>query len=415
MRNNNNNSQFNIFIFKKFINNIVRVLFDLYNVIFSSKYKYIKLEQMLHYCRKKIPFYKGEGEQLESFMFTCKTTIQNNFNKFPNKNVLINTGSTSGTSGSPGYFYRDIKNMAAEQYFLNEYFQWKGKQRVWLRGDEVFPYGSKPKIPYIKIPFFGDIYISSYHLNDETLDIVVTALKNRKNMALWAYPASAALLAEYCLRKGVELSFDIVATSSEKLYKHQAKVIEKAFNVKVKDLYGQGERVAALYRCEEAHYHEIPHYSYVEYINIKDDLYHIAGTSLHNNAMPLIRYKMNDIFRISEKKCGCGVTSKNITEILGREDDYITTPKGICPGILFAAPFQRLRNIKETQIIQRTDTKIDVLVVKNENFNVEDQELLEKTIYGIITQEVCDIYYVQQLEKDKSGKLRFIINHSINK
>lgn len=412
---NNSESQFNIFIFKKVINNFVRVFFDLYNVIFSSKYKYIKLEKMLHYCRQSIPFYKGEGDQLDSFMFINKATIQNNFNQFPNKNILTNTGSTSGTSGSPGYFYRDINNMAAEQYFLNEYFQWKGKRKVWLRGDEVFPYGSKPKIPYIKIPLFGDIYISSYHLNDETLDIVVAALKKYKNMVLWAYPASAALLAEYCLRKNVKLSFDIVATSSEKLYEHQAKIIESAFNVKVKDLYGQGERVAALYRCEEGHYHEIPYYSYVEYLKIKDDLYKIVGTSLHNNAMPLVRYKMNDIFRINETLCRCGATSKNITEILGREDDYITTPKGVCPGILFAAPFQRLRNIKETQIIQRTDTKIDVLVVKNEKFNVIDKKLLERTIYGIITEAVCNIYYVQHLEKDKSGKLRFIINHTINK
>jgi len=409
------NSQFNIFIIKKFINNIVRIIFDLYNCIFSSRYKNVKLEKKLRYYRQKIQFYKGKGEKLESFLLTNKLIIQSNFDKFPKKGLLTNTGSTSGTSGSPGYFYRDIKNMAAEQFFLNEYFQWKGKQRVWLRGDEVFPYGSKPKVPYIKIPFFGDIYISSYHLNDEALDVVIEVLQKKNNMALWAYPASAVLLAEYCIRKNVKLSFDVVATSSEKLYEHQAKVIEKAFNVQVKDLYGQGERVAALYRCVEGHYHEIPNYSHVEYIRVKDDLYNIVGTSLHNNAMPLIRYKMNDIFRLSDKKCDCGVTSQNIIEILGREDDYIMTPKGVCPGILFAAPFQRLRNIKETQIIQRTKTKIDVLVVKNDAFNFEDKKLLEKTIYGIITKEVCNINYVRNLEKDKSGKLRFIINHTINK
>jgi len=404
-----------MFFIKKIINNIIRVFFNLYNYFVANSYKNIKIEETLNYCSNKIPFYEGKGDILDNYSFTNKSIIQNAFSAFPKKKVFTNVGSTSGTTGSPGYFYRDIKNMAAEQYFLNEYFQWKGKRKVWLRGDEVFPFGSKPKVPYIKIPFFGDIYISSYHLTDETLADVVDMLKKQKNMVLWAYPASAALLAEYCIRKSVKISFDVVATSSEKLYEHQAKVIEKAFNVQVKDLYGQGERVAALYRCVEGHYHEIPNYSHVEYIKIKDDLYNIAGTSLHNNAMPLIRYKMNDIFRLSQTKCGCGASSKNVIEILGREDDYITTPKGICPGILFAAPFQRLRNIKETQIIQRTKTKIDVLVVKNEAFNFEDQRLLENTIYGIITKEVCNINYVRSLEKDKSGKLRFIINHTINK
>lgn len=404
-----------MFIVKKFINNIVRVVFDLYNIIYSSKYETIKLEERLVFCCNKINFYSENDNSIDSFPFIDKTAIQNNFGAFPKRTLFTNVGSTSGTSGSPSHFYRDIKNMAAEQFFLNEYFQWKGKRRVWLRGDEVFPFESKPKAPYIQIPFFGDIYISSYHLNDDMLDVVVGALKQHKNMALWAYPASAALLAEYCIRKDVKLSFDVVATSSEKLYEHQAKTIEKAFNVKVKDWYGQGERIAAFYRCEQDHYHEIPHYSYVEYINIKDDLYYVAGTSLHNDVMPLVRYKMNDVFRIDETPCKCGAKSINIVEILGREDDYITTPKGICPGILFAAPFQRLNNIKETQIIQRTKTKIDVLVVKNDAFNFEDKKLLEKTIYGIITKEVCNIYYVRNLEKDKSGKLRFIINHTINK
>jgi len=404
-----------MFIFKKTINNVVRVFFDLYNRFFASNYKTIKLEERLRFCSENIPFYADKGDQIGNFPFIDKAAIQAGFNDFPKKTLLTNVGSTSGTTGSPGHFLRDIKNMAAEQFFLNEYFQWKGKKRVWLRGDEVFPYGSKPKIPYKTIPFFGDIYISSYHLNDEALGLVVEALKHHQNMVLWAYPASAALLAEYCVRKGVELSFDAVVTSSEKLYEHQATIIEKAFKVKVKDLYGQGERVAAFYRCEEGHYHEVPYYGFVEYLHIKDDLYNIAGTSLHNDVMPLVRYKMNDIFRILDTPCLCGAKSKNIVDILGRQDDYITTPKGVLPGILFAAPFQRLKNIKETQIIQRSEKVIEVLVVKNEKFNDADKALLEHLIYGVITREVCEIKYVEKLEKDKSGKLRFIINHAIKK
>jgi len=333
-----------MFLIKKFVNNIIRLFFDTYNYIFSSRYKTANLKQTLAYCNDNIPLYSGMGNEIECYPFMDKLTVQNNIAKFPTKKILANIGSTSGTTGSPGKFHRDIENMV-----------------------------------------------------------------------LWAYPAPAALLAEYCIRKNIKLNFDIIATSSEKLYEHQAKTIEDAFNVKVKDLYGQGERIAAFYRCELGHYHEIPNYSYVEYIHIKDDLYKIAGTSLHNKIMPLVRYKMNDIVKIEKKPCECGAKGKNIIEILGREDDYITTPKGICPGILFAAPFQRLRNIKETQIIQRSESKIDVLVVKNEDFNISDQRLLEETIYGIITKEVCEIIYVNKLEKDKSGKLRFIINHTIHK
>jgi len=402
-----------MFIIKKIINNIIRGLFDIHNSVYSGGYKAIKLEDRLKSYSINIPLYKGKEAYLRGFPVIDKTVIQNSFTDFPKKSKLTNIGSTSGTTGAPAHFYRDIKNMAAEQFFLNEYFQWKGKKKVWLRGDEVFPYGSKPKIPFKKVPFFGDIYISSFHLNDDSLALVVEELKKHTNLVLWAYPASAALLAEYCLRKGVKLSFDIVATSSEKMYGHQAKLIEKAFNVKVKDWYGQGERIAAFYRCAQGHYHEISHYSHVEYINVKDDLYHIVGTSLHNDVMPLVRYKMNDLFRIDKAPCQCGDKGKNVVEIIGREDDYITTSKGILPGILFAAPFQRLRNIKETQIIQHSKRDVEVLVVKNDHFNIEDEKLLEATVYGIITKAICTIKYVANLEKNRSGKLRFIINHTI--
>ena len=84
-----------------------------------------------------------------------------------------------------------------------------------------------------------------------------------------------------------------ILTSSETLVPEQKMVIEQAFMCKVFDYYGMAERAAAIHTCEHGSYHIVPEYSIVEFVRngtLEDGYYEIVGTSLNNNAMPLIRY-----------------------------------------------------------------------------------------------------------------------------
>ncbi len=368
---------------------------------------------MLRFCSSHIKYYGGKGELLQNYDYISKKTVVDNFDSFVNPATKIrNIGYTSGTTGTPGKFLRDFRSMAAEQFLQNRYFGWRGKYMVVLRGERLFDVGYTSDIIYKIVPFIKEMYISTFHLTDKTFERLVIKLAAIKNKCLWAYPSAAYLLAEYCLRNNVRLDFDIVATSSESLYDFQIKAIEKAFGKKIKDWYGQAERVAAFYRCENGKYHEVEGYSHVEYIPSYDNLHEIAGTSLHNKVMPLVRYRLDDLMELSGEPCGCGNSGPVLNRIHGRKSSYVLLPNGKLSETNMAIMFKPTRNIREAQVIQHRDLKITVKVVREAVYGEEDEKMLFKSIYSTLPEDLCKVVYVDRIQRDSRGKFRFLINES---
>lgn len=374
----------------------------------------ITIQENLEYCSKNIEFYRGKTPNIDDFDFIDKNVVRGNFDKFICKGFHIkNVGHTSGTTGTPGKYYRDIKSMAMEQYFQSKYFNWDGKYTVILRGEHFLSKAKEPKKIYKNLPLLKQMYVSSYHMNDMTMEKLVEKLSGIKNKCLWAYPSAAYLLADYCRRKNKELTFDIVATSSEMLLENQVMIIEDTFKCKIKDWYGQGERVAAFYRCEYGHYHEVEGYSFVEYDKIEGNIYEVIGTTLNNRVMPLVRFRTGDLVEISDESCKCRNKGVNISTIIGRSNDYIELPDRKMTGTVLAMPFKNSRNIVEAQVIQKKDKSIIVKVVKNEKFNTEDEKRLFKEIYNYLPKDMCEIQFVEEIQKNSNGKFRFVINESV--
>lgn len=360
------------------------------------------------YCSEHIRFYQDKGCYIKNYQYIDKFALKNNIDSLCNRHkVFKRISSTSGTTGTPCFFYRDLLSVITESYFQNRYFEWKNKYRIVIRADKIFFKDSDSKKIYKKIPFTKEMYVSSYHLNDKGMEYLVDKIKDIKNKCLWAYPSTAYLLADYCIRNKVELTFDIVATSSESLLLYQLNTIEKAFGCKVKDWYGLGERVAALYRCESGNYHEVDGYSYVEYIRKYENVYEIVGTTYYNRVMPLVRYKTGDYVEISDKPCACGCKGKNITAILGRESDFIDLPSGKLPGVLLNVIFNKAINIHETQIVQKRDKSIVVKVVKNHMYTMEDDSILRNELAKLLAEVKFEVQYVDALERN--NKFKFIL------
>lgn len=402
-----------MFYYKKYKNYLIRRIFDFIMLFYKPGKR--RLEEYLEYCSENIEFYKDKGNSLEDYSLIDKKVLMNNFDKFVNKSYKIkNIGLTSGTTGTPGKFLRDITSMATEQYFQNKYFNWKGSYMVFFRGERLFGLDYRLEKIYKTIPLIKEMYISSFHINDSSLKNLVEKLKTIKKKSLWAYPSSAYSLAEYCLRNNEELNFDIVALSSEILIDYQREVIQKAFKCKVKDWYGQAERVCALGRCEYGSYHEIENYSQVEYMPAVENTYEIVGTTLHNKIMPIVRYNVHDLVEISPEACLCGSKGKNIVKIYGRSSTYIELPNGKLHETPLAFLFKGMANVVEAQVIQKKDKKIILKIVRAKEFNLENEKVLLSHISNFIPAELLSFEYVDKIERDARGKFRYVINEGID-
>ena len=255
------------------------------------------------------------------------------------------------------------------------------------------------------------MYISAYHISDDGLDQVVKELSGIKNKCLWAYPSTAYIFAQYCIKNQKDLSFDFVATSSEMLFDWQIEVIERAFKCQVKDWYGQAERVAALYRCPNGNYHDVPNYSHIEFCICQGRLYEIAGTQYHNRIMPLVRYNTHDLAELNETDCPCGKKGINVKVIHGRIGDFIDTGTEVKTATgLYCSFFKDARRIKEAQICINQENKVLIKIVRENSFNEEDEELLIKTINSHLPEGMFTIQYVSCLERNSSGKLNYVVH-----
>ncbi len=399
-----------MFYYTRYKNFLIRKIFDLITLFFKPEKK--SLGKMLSYCSRNIDFYRGMGDSLDNYPFIDKKVLRNDFDRFANKKARIkNIGITSGTTGTPGKYYRDIPSMAAEQYFQNMYFKWNGTYRVIFRGEKLFGPGHQSDKIYRTIPLINEMLVSSYHINDRTLKNLVEKLKTVKGRkSLWAYPSSAYALAEYCLKNNERLKFDVVALSSEVLMDRSRDVIEKAFQCSVKDWYGQAERVAALVRCEAGHYHEMEGYSHMEYLPVQDNTCEIVGTTLHNKIMPLVRFNMHDLVETSQEPCPCGAGGRNIVKIHGRSTDYIELPGRRLAEAPLAGLFKGMENIVEAQVIQKKDKRILIRVVRDEKFDGENEKALIGHISSVIPFELFTLEYAERIERDARGKFRHIIN-----
>jgi len=212
---------------------------------------------------------------------------------------------------------------------------------------------------------------------------------------------------------------DAVFCSSEPLLPHQREQIEKAFECKVYDFYGMAERVIFASECEV---HSAKHinsdYGITE-IQLADGTTAVQGkmgriiaTSLHNLAMPLIRYQTSDITAIKKESCTCGRAFPLMENITARDVEIMTAIDGryIIPGIM-SGIYAHLTGIFELQFVQEDRDHIVVNIVKKPSYSEKDGEHIRgelKRLFGHAMN--VEIQFLDSIPRTKAGKYRWMIS-----
>lgn len=267
---------------------------------------------------------------------------------------------TSGTSGSPLKIFRSYYSILNEAAYIwnqrNKFGHKIGMKAVSLRAD----LDRNTMVSFD--PFSNTKFLSSYLLNQQNADIYIREVESFKPNAIYAFPSSVELLANFLLDRKKSIYVPLIFTSSETLYDFQREKIQKVFNTKIVDWYGNAERSIALEQNHIGTYDDLKLYSYNEFFEE-----HTLSTGLINFSFPLIRYKVDDIF-IPD------TTTGKVLNIIGRVDDAILLPDGTKVTRLGVA-FKDLDEIRFAQIIQNQFNKIQVNVVPAGN--VEKYNLTE--------------------------------------
>jgi phenylacetate-CoA ligase len=370
-------------------------------------------------------------EDLNKIPVLEKETVKKFGDEFVSKNIErkdLVAESTGGTTGTPLVIYY-TKDAIRYIYALGEarFKHWAGvksgdKLASFLHGVDAFV-----PMPQTKPPFwrwnkaYNQLLFSVFHMNENNLKYYVKKYNEFQPKIIQGYTSAVDIFAKYILKYKIKVfAPKAILVSSETLFDIQRKNIEKAFNSKVYNGYSGTENVALITECEKGRLHINPECSIVEFKKIMgtENKYEIIGTNLYNFAMPLLRYRTGDILTLTnETKCPCGRNFPLIKSIEGRTDDMLMTPEGNYIGSTsMSMAIELVNNIQEVQIIQNKMDEITVNVVKLENFNKYDLNLLKDRLKERLGKKVSiKVVFVNQIKRTRAGKFKFIISNITDK
>lgn len=395
----------------------------------------IKFLKLINYAKKNVPYYRtilssvniSTVSDIYKLPFLTKDIINN-------KNGIIKSSakdktkfiknSTSGSTGHAMYFYSDKDDAFSLACAIRG-----DEMSGWVLGDrKLIIWGAERDISkglraVLKKYLLGEIIISSYYLDDKTIEDYVSLINAYKPELVVGYPSSLFLIAQVIHKYNFRLTHKIkgMISAGETLFEYQREFIEKIFKTKLLNRYGcreVGHVANECYMQKGLHYNA--DHLIVEVINEKGEecktgeTGEIVITDLDNYAFPLIRYKIGDMGRMSGNGiCTCGSNLPIIEAIEGRKFDIIYGVNGNRISGTFWTLLMRYQilGIEKFQVIQNEITRVNLKLKVTDLFNeYERQNLKRKVIEKLGEGTLVEIEIVKDFEVGPTGKYKWIIS-----
>ncbi len=401
-------------------------------------YQFQKLKKLLQHTAHTVPFYqkifKEVGinpddftlEDYQRIPIMEKEIFKANEDEiistdYRNNLIRLRTGSSTG---SPLWFYSCKYTQAFQNAAKLRCRKWWGIEP----GDMMFEFWASPielskrgKVTVIKDQYLMNHYmLSALNMTAEVMTGYVELMNKKKPRVIVGYPSAMHMLAQHIEHtNGLKLDFipkGIVVTA-EMLLPNQREAITKVFNAPVINEYGARDGGLIAYECPKGSMHIVAENVFLEVdektaINSDPLSGDVLVTNLDSFAYPFIRYRLGDQITLSNKCCECGRSLPCLDNIEGRKTDWLTDKTGKkIHGLVVAHTIGKIQGVKQFQIIQKTESKLEINIVKNSLFKDTDTNLISSSLEKYFSEPMTiTIIPVENIEAAQSGKHRFIIN-----
>jgi phenylacetate-CoA ligase len=388
-----------------------------------------RLSNILENALKEVPHYRNLGikdAKLDHFPILNRTTIADDPEQLvsekydKDKLLTIYTGGSTGTALKV-YLSKSIRQ--ATYAFWSRFYEKMnfriGDKKASFVGRKVQE-PSKNQSPFWRYNLIDrQLIFSSFHMTEENLPAYIKKLNEFKPKLIEGYPHSILRLAEYVRDRSVTLEFKLVgiSTSSENFTPEQRKTMENAFGCRVFDQYGSAESVVFAAECEHGTMHVEPEYGIAEVLTDNEKISsegegELIVTTLLNDVMPLIRYRIGDLAKLSHKHCLCGRETSVIEELHGKSGAVIVSEGRKVPTAALAIAFEYLENIRKAQIIQNEPERAVVKLVTANNFTAENKEFMIWELKKMLGEKFqIDVILVNDIPPEKNGKYKMVIQN----
>ena len=398
-----------------------------------EKMQFKKLREILKYAYENVSFYHQRFksvkvkpddiksvEDLYRIPILTKSEVQRSFSSLISKRIPIDQCERVETSGSTGIPLTVVAEKEASYISkaneLRHYIDNGGslvKDRFVLlalgrRPEKRTPFG-------VFLKYLG-IFRSIKMCILDPLEDVFDGLVNFKPDVIKAYPSYLLLLAREMGKRGNVIHPRFIWTNGELLDAKSRKLINSAFGTEILDGYGCAEAGYVAWECtEHVGYHINIDTVVTEFVKDDEQVAHgesgeIILTPLWNYAMPLIRYRIDDIGTASNERCPCGRGLPLMKIIEGRSEDFIVLSDGrVISPLVTLAFFQGTEGIAEYKIIQeRKDFFVIEIVPKEEYRSNTFSQLRDRFKEGLGEDVTLKIEILNA--RRYSGKVRRVVS-----
>ncbi len=236
---------------------------------------------------------------------------------------------------------------------------------------------------------------------------------------LLSHPTNLAALAQHCIEHGIRMPWLREArTRGEALPADLRELCREAWGIPVVDMYSSNECGYIALQCPQAsHYHVMADSLLVEVIDDEGrncapgQIGRIVVSTLHNFAMPLIRYEIGDRAEVGEP-CACGRGLPVITRILGRARNMLLLANGkqFWPSFGLRGLSREL-GIRQHQLVQKSFDRIEARLVVDVPLDAaQEQRLRRQLLSSVPAGFEVTFSYCTEIPRSAGGKYEDFIS-----
>lgn len=363
---------------------------------------------LLRHAQSSVPYYAGKlrslnienlcWETFQEIPLLSRKTLQEDFeslksNAVPAGHGPIVEGRSTGSTGMPVRFHQTaVTQLFWNALSLREHL-WQGRKfsgklaaiRVKVEEGRWPDWGFPVAVLYrtgpgVTLNVIEDVEKQLDWLQREDPDYLITHASN------------LAALAELALARGTQIPNLRQARSfSETLRPDLRELVRAAWGVEIADIYSCEEVGLIAFQCHQRDQYHIQAENLL--VEIIDDYGRpcrsgntgrVVVTTLHNFAMPLIRYAIGDYAEVGEP-CGCGRGLPVIARIRGRQRNMLILPDGRRHWPSFpTSMWHAVAPIRQFQVIQTEVDRLEISYAMDRPLNENEKRRLETALASIL-------------------------------
>lgn len=403
-----------------------------------ERMQWTRLKALVAHAAHKSPWYRDvfrlhgilpdaikTPEDFQRIPVTTKIDIRNHTDAFicePFSREQLVGAKTGGSTGvSLNLFFDEPcqERRNAAQILADRWAGWDlGMKKAAIWGNPPVARTFKQKARSLLID--RTIYLDTMDLNPTSMSDFVEQWRQEKPGAIFGHAHSIYILAQYLKDNGIrDLRPQGIVATSMMLLDHERKVISEAFDCAVTNRYGCEEVGLIASECErhDGMHLNIPHV-YVEFLDGNDQPVKagepgkVVVTDLNNRAMPLIRYRVEDVGVLSSRPCGCGRGLPLLERLEGRVADFLKKPDGgqVAGISLVERTLTKVPGIEQMQLVQESLNNLVINRVKGKEYSAQSDQALITELRSVFDDGVnLEINDVPAIPQEPSGKYRFSI------